>query len=439
MRKRIGGWLVVLASLMAPAAAHAQQLRAWGESPLKWESPAAPPDAAAPAAAADAAPPYTARGQDIQGYYVPPEPFVGPLSHPRYEDGGFYAFAEFLYWRQSRPILSQTVAIRGFVDTNGAITGTPNSFVGSGEEALNTNMLAGQGSWQPGTKVGFGWRFKNGVSVDLEWWHLQESKYSTTAGVIPTSFLLGGNEENTFLFSPVVNFPIAYAGAPANVLVNGVPANGATFGIWNAASTMTQQFVQRFELVQLNARIPVWEATDYRAYGVFGPRAIIMWERYWWRTVDEQAGTNIATNDTTATYTNVVSNRLYGVHCGSGHDWYLGSTPIGAFSIDLAVEGGLYMDFVKSRIGYELGDRSTAATHKRNLATLVPSVEGKVGLMWYPWEAIQVRVGYNVLALFNTVASPRPVDFNFGTINPAVDAGIFRWMMGIDIGVGFVF
>src|SRR5437763_1739331 len=97
------------------------------------------------------------------------------------------------------------------------------------------------------------------------------------------------------------------------------------------------------------------------------------------------------------------------------------------------------MDFVKGRARYELGDKSEAATRARNFVTMAPGVEGKLGLMWYPWEAIQVRVGYNFLALFNTVASPRPVDFNFGTIDPGFDAGINRLMHGIDIGIGFVF
>jgi hypothetical protein len=453
LRKRIGGWLLVLGSLVAPATApaavRAQDLQKWCASPMEWAAPAAPDPApggqrAAPWAAPPQPPPgsllpFIARGQDVgEEYYVPPVPFTGPLSHPRYEDGGPYVGAEFLYFKQSRPILSQSVAFRGFMDTNGGVTGAPGTFVGSHEEALNTNMVQGQGSYQPGTNIFVGWRFKNGVSVELDWWHLTESRYSAQAGVISPNFNVGNTLENTFLFSPVTNFPIFYGGNPASVIVNGVPATGSTFGIWNAASEMSIQFIQRFELVQVNARIPVWETDTYRAYGTFGPRAIVMWEEFWWHTVQRDV-LGAATNDTSAQYTNVTSNRLYGAYVGSGHDWYLGNTPIGAFAVDLNVNAGLYLDFVKGRAGYELGDKSNVAHRSLNTYSVVPGLDGKLGLMWYPWEAIQVRLGYNFMALFNTYASPRPIDFNFGTINPEYSNGISRLIQGIDLGIAFVF
>ena len=72
-----------------------------------------------------------------QNYEVPPVDFTGPLSHPRYEQGGFFVMLEGLYMRQNRPLASQTVAIRGFVDVDGAIQGgAPGTFVGTGREAL---------------------------------------------------------------------------------------------------------------------------------------------------------------------------------------------------------------------------------------------------------------------------------------------------------------
>jgi hypothetical protein len=432
MRKRIGWWLLVLASLASPTAARAQEWPQWRASPAadsarpepasyveqlaQWCAPAQPTAEAAVV-------PYLARGQDSgEGYYVPPVLYTGPFSHPRYEDGGFYIGAEFLYFRQTRPILSQVVAIRGFLDQNGSITGTTNQFVGSGEEALNTNMVQGSGNYQPGSNIFLGWRFKNGVTAEIGWWHLAESRYAATAGLIPVSFNVGSVLENTFLFSPVSNWPIGFIGNSANVLVNGNPAFGATPGIWNGASEMDIQFIQRFELVQASARIPIWETENYRAYGTFGGRAIIMWEKFWWRTVDRDV-LGIATSDTTAIYTNIVSNRLYGPYCGVGHDWYLGSTPVGAFSVDMSINGAVYLDFVKGRARYELGDKSQAATRARNFYEVVPGFDGKIGMMWYPWEAIQLRVGYNMLALFNTAASPRPIDFNYGTIDPPFNGG----------------
>src|SRR5205085_1420183 len=128
-------------SLLAPATTHAQELRkSYGPPTLGLPQPQAAADAAGKLAdwftlpttgPTLPGPPYIARGQDIgQGYSVPPVDFVGPLSHPRYEDGGFFTAAEFMYYRQSRPILSQSIAVRGFVDINGGVTGSPGTFVG---------------------------------------------------------------------------------------------------------------------------------------------------------------------------------------------------------------------------------------------------------------------------------------------------------------------
>jgi hypothetical protein len=299
-------------------------------------------------------------------------------------------------------------------------------------------MVQGPGSFQPGMNIFLGYRFQNGWSVDLEWIHLAEARYIASAGVTPENFNLGNLLQNTFLYAPVVNIPIQFAGNPASVIVNGVPAFGSTFGIWNAASAMTEQFIQRFEQVTLNNRIPVWETENYRAYGTFGPRAIILWEEYEWRTVQNDTAGQ-ATADTSANYSNITSNRLYGVYGGTGHDWYLGSTPIGAFSIDLNINAGLYLDFVKERAGYVLDSKSVGDNRAVNTYSLCPGLDGKLAGVWYPWEAIQVRVGYSFMALFNTYASPRPVDFNFGTINPGYTAGINRLFQGFDVGICFVF
>jgi hypothetical protein len=321
---------------------------------------------------------------------------------------------------------------------NGAVTGVPGTFVGSRTEALNTNQVQGPGSFQPGLNLFVGYRFENGCTLNLEWWHLEEARYAASAGLLGGERDVGPNLANTFLFSPVVNFPLAYAGNFASVLVNGVPAAGATFGIWNAASNMTEQFIQRFELFQLNTRVPIWETeSGYRAYGLFGPRAIILWEEFWWRTVQADV-LGRSTNATTANYTNIASNRLYGAYIGSGHECYLGSSHVGAFSIDFNINGGLYLDFVKERAGYELGDKSTAAHRSRNTWSLVPGFDGKLGLIWYPYEAIQLRVGYNFMALFNTIASPRPIDFNMGTVDPGYSS-YSRLFQGLDVGLALVF
>ncbi len=204
---------------------------------------------------------------------VPPVDFTGPLSHPRYEQGGFFAFVEALYFRENRPLVSQTVAIRGFVDVDGSATGRPEgSFVGSGTEALNINQLKGPGSWQPGLNLGLGWRFESGTALILNWYHLADSRYSATASLAPPGLKGGTGLADTFLYSPVYNFPINYSGNPFNLAV-GNP--GATFGIWNASSLQTITYLQRFDLVDLAMRVPVWQTDSYRNYGLIGPRGAI--------------------------------------------------------------------------------------------------------------------------------------------------------------------
>ena len=53
--------------------------------------------------------------------------------------------------------------------------------------------------------------------------------------------------------------------------------------------------------------------------------------------------------------------------------------------------------------------------------------------------AIQFRLSYDVMAFFNTVASPKPIDFNYGAIAPAWEEGTFRLLHGISIGMAVVF
>jgi hypothetical protein len=380
--------------------------------------------------------PAAVQAQTQFGGEVPPVHFTGPLSHPRFEDGGLYCFLQGLYWRETRPLRNQLIAVRGFFDVDGSVTGgDPGNFIGSGRPALSTNELRGPGSYQPGFNLGLGWRFESGVVLQLNWYHLVDAHYAATAGLLPANFHTGANLADSFLSSPVFNFPADYAGNDQNLTSGN---SGGTFGIWNAASNMSIEFIQRFDMFDITGRFPIWQTDCYRSYGLLGPRIVVMWERFKWRTVDLDLNGQ-ATADTSAIYSNVTSNRLYGVHIGCGNEWWLGDTPIGGFSCTLDLEASIYGDFVKGRARYELGDFSTAATRARNMASIVPGVEGRFSFWWYPWEAIQVQVGYNAMMFFNTVASPRPVDFDFGSLDPRWEHGVFRFFHGFTFGAGVVF
>jgi hypothetical protein len=397
MRKRFGWLFLALGCLTAPAASRAQDTN------------------------------YT--------YEVPPVSFTGPLSHPRYETGGLFLGAEFLYFKLNRPIYSQKIAVRGFMDLDGSLTGTPRTFVGSGAEALTTGQVSGTGNFQPGMNIFVGWRFESGLTVDVNWTHLTEARYTASASTVAPNFFVGPQLADTFLFAPVTNFPPYFAGPSQNLPV-GNP--GATYGIWNAATTMQIQFVQRFDMGGINFRHPIWQTDSYRSYALFGPRLATFADRFAWRTIAADP-VGQSTGADVADYFNNISNRLYGAYLGCGNDWFLGSTPVGGFACTLDFDAGLYLDLAKARVGYNLDTRAYEAHRARNLSELVPGGTAKVGLWWYPWEAVSVQVGYNMMAFFNTIASHYPVDFNFGSIDPQIDTGIFRWMHGVNVGISFVF
>ena len=88
----------------------------------------------------------------------------------------------------------------------------------------------------------------------------------------------------------------------------------------------------------------------------------------------------------------------------------------GDFSLSLDLDGALFLDFVKGRPKYELGDRSTATGRPRNFLNFVPEGDASLMLWWYPYEGVIVRLGYEAMGFVNTISSPRPVDFNFGSI-----------------------
>ncbi|MBM4073274.1 MAG: hypothetical protein FJ271_30785 [Planctomycetes bacterium] len=399
MRKRIGGWLLALSTLAV------------------WLAPGA------------------AFGQYQNQEVVPMTGYLpGPLGHPRMEDGGFYLALEGLYMRQSNPIGNQNVAFRGFIDVGGGITGTPGTFVGSGDVALSTNQVNGPVSFQPGFNLVGGWRFGDGTVLQVSWLHLWQARYAAVASILPPGYAVGPTLADTFLTAPVVNFPGEFAGTPQNVTGGQV---GDTFGIWNAASLMGLSFVQRFDMVDITGRIPIFQTDSHRTYALVGPRLVWFWERFAWRTVSADPGGGSSPADQSL-YSNVISNRLYGLMCGGGHDWFLGDTPVGGFGINVDLGASLYYDFVKERAKYERGDRAIAYSRARNVYRLVPGLEAKVGFWWYPWEAVQVKVDYNWMVFFNTVASSQPIDFNFASLTPVYNSAT-RWLDGLGFGIGFVF
>jgi hypothetical protein len=428
-------------------------------------------------------------GEDLD--YAPPDRiFPLPLYHDRPEKGGFYFAGQFILWRITNPIKEQPVAVRGFVDTNGGFQSTENfltdvllgnpgppvingKFFGSGAIALDTNQVSGPNSYQPGFGVTLGWKFPNDIDVEFNWKHLLNKRLSATAGPIGPTLNGGNGGFDTFLFAPVYNYSPDFFG-PENKVVVSILTPGAftlgrfpvgftndtaldttqgAVGIWNGAQLMTIEFKQRYDEFEVVGRIPIYQSPRCRVYGLFGPRAVQLWEQFWWRTVDYQAldigvtltattfaqnfgaGAGVSDPQFQATYTNVVSNRMYGPVAGCGTDLYLGR----GFGLGLEVRGAPMIDVVKERAKYELGDKHSAASRNRTDYTMAYELDGKINLTWYPIEGIELRFGYDVLNFFNTVSAPHPIDFNFGSLTPTWDKGTYRFIDGFEAGIGFIF
>src|SRR5262249_25110309 len=83
-------------------------------------------------------------------------------------------------------------------------------------------------------------------------------------------------------------------------------------------------------------------------------------------------------------------------------------------------------------------DRSTAASRNRNFTNFVPELQANLNFWWYPYEWLQVKAGFDVMAFFNTMSSPQPVDFNFGSLTPAWESTT-RYIHGFNFWAAFIF
>ena len=378
-----------------------------------------------------------------------------PIGHDRPETGGFFTDANVILYKQTNPLKHQAIAFRGFFDSDGSVTGTPGTFVGSHALALDAQSASGPSTYQPGFKFDIGWRFSDGSAVDFNWMHLMNTRYIAGASLVPENFQVGRNLENSFITAPVFNFPNLYAGPPFKVvngmfvfngtIVLGTSATSTNFGaghpftaygIWNGASQMTIDFVQRFDQAEIRYREPIFENEYYRCYGLVGPRMAWQWERFLWRTTSVDIfGQFFPANDV-AIYTNIVSNRMYGAHLGTGHEVYLGY----GFAVGAEVEAALFIDSVKEIAKYELGVKDSPGQMKRAKIqyTVVPEFQGKALVYWYPIEAVQVHFSYDLMAFFNTIAAPEPVSFNYGALDPAWQRRA-RYFDGFEFGVSINF
>ena len=178
----------------------------------------------------------------------------------------------------------------------------PGSFVGSRTIALTTSDL-GRTSYAPGFRVEGGVRTEDGWTFSASYLHTFRQTAHATATLIPPGFQNQGNLADSFVSSPVFNFPTQFAGPARKTAVDGqtvnlvqasqgifpapVTLNNSAYGIWNGATVQTIAFRQQFDNMDLTVRCPVYESEYARSYAKGGFRHSWIFERFTWYTVSE--------------------------------------------------------------------------------------------------------------------------------------------------------
>jgi hypothetical protein len=378
--------------------------------------------------------------------YAPASPQIPwPLGSTRPEDGGPFVYAQYTMYQWTNPLRSQPIAQRGFFASDTSLGVPIGTRFGSGAPALNVNNVNGQGSFEPGFEIGFGWKLEDGSAITFDFLYFAGTQYTNGATLFTQHGREGQDFADTFITAPVYNFPPEFAG-PLNKLGSftngaGAPLPGAAVGIWNAASLMTIKFEQRFQQYEATYRYKLIDDEDYRVQALVGPRFTWIWERFKWRTTSY--GLDLANNTVTAgpqdvgVYSNIVSNRMYGVHAGCQTECYLGH----GFAVMLEGQGALFVDGVKERAKYETEAKFMGLPESKKAKkdfSLVPELSTMLTLQWYPTEFVQIQIGYELMAFFNTFASTRPIDFNYLNLSPTYDH-VARQYNGFRAGIAFWF
>jgi hypothetical protein len=381
--------------------------------------------------------------------YAPADPQIPwPLGSTRPEDGGLYLGTQYTMFHWTNPLRSQPIANRGFYASDNSLGFPVGTHFGSGAPALNVNNLNGQGTWEPGFEIFAGWKFKDGSALTLSYTWFADAKYTNGATLNTLPGRQGVDLADTFISARVYNYPIEYNG-PNNKVGNfnlpNLPQASPTAvsGIWNGASVMTILFTQRFQQVDATYRYPVIDDEDYRFNAIVGPRFAWIWERFLWRTtsygIPDLTNPQIvaAGPQDVGIYTNIVSNRMYGVHAGCQTECYLGH----GFAVLATADAAAFINGVKERAKYETGDKFLGLPESKRAKhewSLVPELSGMLAIQWYPTEFVQIQLGYELMAFFNTLASTRPIDFNYLNVAPQYDH-VDRLFQGLRVGIAFWF
>jgi len=371
-----------------------------------------------------------------------------PLPLNGSKSDGFFAAVEAIYWHVNNPLERQVLAQRGFWDVGGTIvpgTDDPGRFYGSGEVALTADM-AGDDSFEAGFRSTVGYRFTNGLEIEVCYWTLPVFNHTAQAGIIPQSQSAGVGFGDTFLSVPFYNFPIEFAGPDNDVLSQTiVPGTSPTqftpgpptiaFGIFNAAELFLIKFEQELWNLEFNVRMPI-EQTDYtRSYMILGPRIMYLFENFEMRVVDLDIGGDGSPLNT-ARYSTRTRNNLFGVQIGYGSELYLK----GGLALSGEVRVGCFFDVFRGKVNLEREDGPNAPNVRNDHEDhgFSPFVQGGLFLWYYPTDGIVIRCGYEYTGVINVWRSPNPIDYNIGVLSPDFKQ-MYLQLDGASLGVAFIF
>lgn len=376
------------------------------------------------------------QGGFATGYAPPAVQLPYPLGSTHPEIGGLFIAGSYIMYHQTNVLQSQEVAVRGFVATDDTVLGAAGSagtFVGSRNNALDVNQVTGPYTFVPGFQLEAGWKFGDGSALTATFWWITSAQYRADATLAQPigNGLIRSDQADTFLFSPVFNFPSDFAGAPNKVSTGGP---FSVYGIWNGASIMTLAFWQYAEQFFMTYRKPFYETECYRASALVGPRWMRLNDKFRWITTDLDAFGQ-SSPIYVATYTNEVTNNNYGAWAGLQQEWYLGW----GLAAMLNIDGGVFIDSATTKVTYERGYHNDIQNSRgRHLWRPTAMAQITPSLMWYPLEGIQLQLAYDFFAIFNNVASPQPVDFNYSSIAPGLE-DVTRFFSGFQATVAIVF
>lgn len=196
-------------------------------------------------------------------------------------------------------------------------------------------LLNAPGFNQPGFRVGAGWRFASGESLQTAWLHQTHTRRRAATAVRPA-----------------------------------------------------REVVRRTQEVEATWRLPYYETECWRISALAGPR--VTW-------VNEQARSRSLAKDHSAAepaeQTRRLSRQKYGAHLGLDNEFYLGHGFAVIFELDASLSWQVTR---RSQAGGAAKTNNAVHKQGKSKQSLAPQLRAILSLVWYPLEGVQLKIGYDL-------------------------------------------